>query len=214
MSLDIMQTTPSKVFDFKRINTMTLDEAIAAYEKVFEFTSTAIMYMAKLWGRIKELEGDTSQLHRSGFVKYLELINENQVSAKAVATFAEKPKLLSRITKLPFKEQERLANGGTVSLVVDGGGQNGSTTRKVKLTDNLPDFAIKQIIGENYIRDEAEQIKMREVNVKATKALPAVRTAKRGKVYVDRRSGMLQIGKATAPIDDVVAALRAIGAIV
>lgn len=165
-----------------------------------------LIRIAAIWAELERRGEDLSSL-RTGIGTYLPAIAAGTVTPEAVVAFAGRESVLRKIATLPPDEQRRLAAGGTVLLVV--GSESGYTHRMVPLAA-LPARSVNQVFGERCIRSESAQIAMLSAPPAAMKRSGRV---KRGNVVVDRKAAIVKVGSATATIEDVLAALRAAGAI-
>lgn len=150
---------------------------------------------------VLERKGEDVTRFKVGLGTYLPLIAAGAVAAEAVVKFAGQKMLLDAVTALPPEQQREIAKGQPL-LVVER--QGTEFTHRLLPAHCLNAEQVRQVFdtGSRYVRGEAEQI-----NYLTPRQLPAkVRNSPR--VKVDRRKGLVSIGSATAPIEDVVDALR------
>lgn len=174
------------------------DELRAELTRTLSLTADSISRMAAI---IRELESrgeDLSDL-RIGMVPFLRRIAHGQLSASAVVRFASRPLLLQQIGNLPLPDQEKLAGGEPVRLMVGGG--------DFRLVDpmDLTRDQFFQVFARDHIRDDSEQsLVLQQKSTQPKKK----RKIQSGRVRPDRERMGLIVGRAFAPIDDVLAGLR------
>ncbi len=155
--------------------------------------------------RILEERGEDLTDLRIGLLTYLRQIAYGRLAPEALVRFADSTSLMNVVAGLPVHEQEQLAAGEPVKLVV----RRPDGSNDVRLADPLKMTRdqIGQAFGRGKIRDEAEQILILED--RATKPIAGDKrgAVKVGKVRADRKRGGLVIGRTFVPAADVVAAL-------
>jgi hypothetical protein len=156
---------------------------------------------ARAWAKASALGVDLSRF-RGGTFHFLPLIAAGVVAAEAVLAFSGLKNKLRAVTALPPADQKRLAAGAPVKLVVRHGDE---FTKRQLPVSALTDTQVKQVFGDRCIRTEQEQIALLESVPIVTLPPKAVTT---GRVTVDRSQAVVRIGTNSAPITDVIEALR------
>lgn len=155
--------------------------------------------MASIVAELEHRGEDLSGL-RLGIVDHLRRIAAGQLLPEVVVRFAGYPQLLRVVTALPLPDQQRLLDEGSVSLAV---WREGRIEFRRADPLCLPPAQLRQVFAGDRLRNDAEQVSYLE-----TQATPRPRrTQKRGHVKADLQRGGVRIGRAFAPIGDVMEAL-------
>lgn len=85
--------------------------------RAIRVTAQSLVYLATIWQELEARGEDLSSL-RTGLSAYLPLIASGHADPEAVVAFAGQHTLLRAVTQLPRDEQQRLAAGGSVRVVV------------------------------------------------------------------------------------------------
>jgi hypothetical protein len=200
-----MTKTPVKpdslATELSRIKNLTTEELRAELAQSLGLTARHLLHLAAVWKELENRGEDLSDL-RSGIGAYLPAIAAGTVLPETVVRYAGQPTLLRAVAALTPHEQHRLAEGGTVPLVVASG--SGYTPRMLP-AHALTAPQVRQVFGDRSIRNEAEQIALLTAVVDRP-AKPG-KSPKRGRVRADRDKRLIRIGRSVAPVGDVVAAL-------
>jgi hypothetical protein len=149
--------------------------------------------------RILEERGEDLSTLRLSLLSFFRKIAHGQLSAHAVVRFAQFSQLLTRISNLPLPDQEKLANGGPVELVVRQG--EAMTTRLLDPIDLKPE-QLNQVFGKDRLRSQSEQIAIIESRQNSTKPVRPT-----GSIKIDRENNGLVIGRKFFPSDEILSAL-------
>jgi len=161
--------------------------------RALEITADRLAYLAAIWKELEARGEDLSHL-RSGMAVYLPMIASNHLAAEAVVRFAGSKTMLRAVAQLPLDEQRRLAQGGKVSVHLDG------ADREVE-ADGMTTRMIKAAFADGRIRSLDEQRSIAAPVKSATTKL------KRGEVR--GVAGGIQVGRTRVSTGDVLTALRA-----
>lgn len=200
-TLEPVQTAYS-LEDLKAMDTPALRAELAA---ALGHTARQLVRLAAIWAELESRGEDLSAL-RTGIGTYLPGIAAGAVAAEAVVAFAGQKSLLRAVTSLPPDEQRRLAAGGTVPMAVTS--EDGYTHRMVSLA-TLPSRAIYQVFGDRCVRSVPAQIAI--LSAAPTPWRGDGKPVRRGRITVDRKNGIVRVGRAVAQLADVVAAMKAAG---
>jgi len=154
---------------------------------------------------IRELEerGEDLESLRISLLTYLRKIAHGQLAAAAVVRFASRPDLLARVSRLPLPDQEFLAQGGPIDLVVRQG--ESMTTRKLD-PFTLERNQLAQVFDTDKIRSTSEQIALIESKPANTEKT----TRKPGSIRVDRERKGLILGRKFFSANEILEALSTI----
>lgn len=186
------------------IHNLSVQQLRAELARSLTMSAQHLAYLATIWSEL-ELRGEDLSDLRTGLAVYLPQIAAGRLDASAVIRFAGAPTVLRSISTLPLDEQRALAAGKTVEvLTIDAGGKY--TTRAT------PAYALtasqaRMVFASEKIRSVTEQIAIFD----ATRASAARRTrpGPDGKVRYDSKSDLLRIGRSSATVGEIVAALAA-----
>jgi hypothetical protein len=120
-------------------------------------TSTAARLVRLAWVvRILEERGEDLSDLGLNLIPYLRRIAYGQMSAEAVVRFSGSPALMEAISMLPRPDQERIASGANVELVVRRGDKEFDTRQcdPARLTRSQ----FRQIFAKGRVRDRAERV--------------------------------------------------------
>lgn len=164
----------------------------------------SLMRAAMIVRALEEKGEDLSDL-RIGLLGYLRQIAYGQVRPAVVVRYAEYPSLLRRVAALPLPDQDSLAEGNPLTMVVRR--DDGSFDRRMVDPLKLPFADVKRVIGLGRIHDESDQILLMEADrerPKKRKHLPS------GAVRPDRNRNGVVVGRTFIPLADVLAATSAL----
>lgn len=168
-----------------------------------QMTVTA-QHLQRLASIVAELERrgeDLSEL-KVGMLGYLRRIAAGQLHPDAVVRYLDYPMLLNRVATLPVTDQERLATGEPIKLVV---WREGKTETRMMDPIKLTRDQVSQVFGPGAIRDEVGQIAVLESRFARPEQHAKPTTT--GKCRADRKTGTVRVGRYVVPASDLVAAL-------
>ncbi len=196
-----VMATESSGLDLKAMST---DDLKGALLECLRITARALRDAAFIVHELEERGEDLDALKMS-WMKWLRLIAHGQVSADAVARFAGKVTLLDAVGGLPLPDQDRLAGGEPVRLLVYT--TDGKPTHRMADPRDLTPDQIRQVFDKRCIRNEAAQaLYLDDKRQKAARAVPSAV----GELKIDReRSGVMH-GRKFIPLADLVAAVKAL----
>jgi hypothetical protein len=187
------------------LSQLSNDDLLKRLAETFDLTIGCLMRTAALYREAVRRKLDVPQF-RAGLLAYIPLISVGTAAPEAVAAFAGYLSILKKITLLPIAEQRRLATGGTVE-VAERKADGTFDTRALPFTAILatPD-RVRLVLGDRCLRTIPEQVAILTAPARTTPT-----TTVMGNVSVSKRDKVVRIGKAVAPLADVVAALKAAG---
>lgn len=170
-------------------------------------TAEAMMRLAWIV-RILEDRGEDLSGLRLPLINHLRRIAYGQVLPELVVRFAAQPALLTRVSMLPMPDQQRLASGESVRLVVFREAPDGRRVTDHRLVDpsKLTQDQIWQVFGQDRIRSESEQV----LYLEERSMRPATTPPPRGKVRPDRQRGGLIVNRTYIPKGEIVEALASL----
>lgn len=175
-------------------------------ELAVQLRHTAESMMRLAWiVRILEDRGEDLSGLRLPLINHLRRIAHGQVLPELVVRFAAQPGLLNRVALLPIPDQQRLAAGESVRLVVLRETPDGRRVTDHRMVDpsKLTQEQIWQVFGQDRIRSEAEQVLYLEDRVMR----PATTPTPRGRVRPDPARGELVVNRSFVPKAEIVEAL-------
>lgn len=205
---DIVPVTPgppatSIETEVGRLRRMTSENIRKEMVQALGMTVAGLVRMAACVRVLEDRGEDLSDL-RGGLLGYVRQIAHGQTVPEAVVKFAGHRLLLSRVVALPLPEQRRLAEGGTVLLVVRR--EDGWDLRQARPVD-LTGEQVHQVFATDHLRGEAEQKLLLESQAaRPVRKLPA----QQGKVRPDPERAGLIVNKTFVPQSEVLAALAAL----
>lgn len=181
-----------------------LDRASLRAELARSLAMTAAHLMRTAWVvRLLEEQGDDLSDLRIGLLDYLRRIAYGQVSPDLVVRYSQTPGLMRTLTALPLPDQNRIASGEPVTVVVRR--EDGVFDKRLADPLKLTKDQVSQVFARGRIRDEAEQILLLEDS--RPKEASRKIAHRRAQVKVDRERGGLVIGRKFFAAGDVVSAL-------
>jgi hypothetical protein len=205
MSNAIDTTTPrAQGLAAGEVRTMPTEFLRAELARVLQVSAADLVYLADIWAELENRGEDLSDLRR-GMGVYLPMIARGQLAAEAVVRFAGHKTMLTAMAQLPVAEQRRLADGGTLPLVMLDE-RDGWVSRDVP-ADALTTAQVRQVFGPSRLQSTEEQYS--QLAAAGKKILKRRQSA--AKVVVDRKAGELRVGDERIAIDKAIAALRAAG---
>lgn len=204
MSLATLEPAPTG-YDVETIRAMDTPALRAELASALGHTAKQLVRLAVIWVELESRGEDLSAL-RTGLGTYLPAIAAGTVAPEAVVAFAGQKALLRAVISLPPDEQRRLAAGGTVPMAV--ASEDGYTHRMVSLAA-LPARAIYQVFGDRCVRSVPAQIAILSAAPPPWKG--DGKPIRRGRITVDRKNGIIRVGRAVAQLTEVVAAMKAAG---
>jgi hypothetical protein len=165
-------------------------------------TAQHLQHLSRIWAELERRGEDLSDL-RTGLAVYMPQIAAGRLDAGAVIRFAGQPTILRSIAGLPLERQQALANGEPVPvLTVNADG-------KYEPTD-MPAYALtaaqaRMVFDGDKIRSGDEQRAMLE-SARVSKAA-RVRPGPQNRVRYDAKADVLRIGRSSATVGEVTAAL-------
>jgi hypothetical protein len=176
-------------------------ELRAELAKRLGLTAENLMHAAAIWSVLERKGADLSGL-KDGMSLYLPHIAAGTVLPELVVAFASRPVLLRKLARLTPGDQRRMVDGENVELVLRPGE---NVQRPVRL---LSAREVNQVFGDGTIRTDREQLAL--INQVAPPWKPG-KPVKRGKVVVDRTRALVSIGRSSAPLTDLIEALKKAG---
>jgi hypothetical protein len=148
--------------------------------------------------RLLEERGENLADLRIGLLPYLRQIAHGQVLPEVLVRFAQSPWIVRLVSSLPLPDQKKLADGERIELVF-----RRDTGFDKRLVDPLAMTRDQVLLAfdRNRLRSEEEQVLILE------QKKPRRDASRTAKISVDKRTNNVRIGRASAPIDDVVAAI-------
>jgi hypothetical protein len=181
-----------------------LDDDSLEAELVRSLSMTVSSLIRTAWViRLMEERGKDLSHLKIGMLDYLRRIAYGQVAPELVVRYAESPSLMRTLAALPFPDQQRLASGEPVKLVV----RRPEGKFDVRMVEPLKMARdqLTQVFGRGKIRDEAEQILMLED--REPRPLGSKGAQRRGSIEIDPRRGGLVIGRKFFPTGLIIEAL-------
>jgi hypothetical protein len=161
--------------------------------------------IARIAAELAKRGEDISHI-RNGLGVYLLAIAEGSVLPELVVKYAGQRRILRVATALPVAEQQAIVENGRVPFVVRDG--DGKYTTRMLLLSSMTWSQLGQVFGDRAIRSESEQI-----GLLTPPPYTPRKIVRRGTVIADRKNGVVRIGAAQAPIEDVIEALQVAGLI-
>ena len=183
--------------NLKSISTIDLKKALS---DLLDITAKNLVFLGRVWVELEDRGEDLSAL-RSGIAIYLPLIANGKLSANAVVAFAGQQLLLRELALLPVDQQDQLAAGDKIPLVL----ASNDTYRVVDTTASMLHSRYYGLVFDNgRIRSPDEQKSILSKPKKTAKN----KFIRKRKVIIDKDSGTLKIGETIVRLDDILAALK------
>lgn len=180
-----------RMADDDGLASLTNDQLRRMIREGIEMTARGITQAARAIVELEKRGEDLSEFRRQT-VHFLSLVAYRQLLPEAYLQFMGMSQWLKAISQLPMPDQERIASGKTLPLVVAGTVGQKWTVLQVAPRDVQP-AKIKQLIGPDGIRSEAEQIAWLESAAVETTKRKERRTL--GPITIDRTAGVLKVGQ-------------------
>lgn len=144
---------------------MTIDEAIRELGSLFSLNAAVIARAAALLTHLKA-HGVTITMRSTVLKRFVPQVADGKLSAEAVAAFADEPRVLNAISRLPVAEQTRLATGGTLEVLTEAGGPTVSMGVREVVRHGLP-----ALVGGRILSPEQQRLQL-IARDRAAKAAP------------------------------------------
>lgn len=191
--------TPSPVeAELARLDKLSSDEIRRELADGVRMSAAGLVRIAACF-RVLEARGEDLSELRGLLPDHIRRIAYGQLHPEAVVRFGPYPLLLDRVSRLPAPDQERLAGGGTVELIVR---REDSWDRRLADPLRLTRSQVYQVFASGHIRAEAEQKLILE-----EKGTPPPSKKPRGKARADRERGGLVVGRVFVNQAEVLEAL-------
>lgn len=183
---------------------MTDEQLDAELSRCLRVTAEDMKRLAGIL-REKENRGHDISAFRMCPIHSLRLIASGQLLPEILVAFIGQPSLVRAIGSLPISDQERIARGEPLKLVVFGSG--GQTDTRMVAPRLLGSKEIKQLFDRDHIRDEAEQAMYldRQRQKQIRKAPDRV-----GVMRIDKERGGVTVGNHFISEGDLASALKAL----
>lgn len=170
--------------------------------RALTMTAQHLVRLAAVWAELESRGEDLSDL-RTGLSVYLPQIADGRLDAEAVIRFAGLPTVLRSVSALPLDRQRALSRGEPVPvLTVD---ERGKYT-----TVELPAYTLtaaqaRMVFDGDKIRSKTEQ----RATLESMRVRKATRTrpGPQNRVRYDPKADLLRIGRSSATIGEVTAAM-------
>lgn len=184
--------------DMERFDTPALKAELA---KALTMSAKHLAYLGMIWSELERRGEDLSDL-RSGLAVYLPLIGAGQLDPDVVVKFAGQKTLLRAISSLPIREQQRIAQGGTIQIL--GFDPEGRCVSRQLPVQALTAAQVRQAFGDGRIRGPEEQRVLLEstYTVAVLKPKPTA-----GAMKFDRSSGRFKVGRTSISVGEILEAL-------
>lgn len=194
------------VSDLAAASTADLRHELA---RALDITAKHLTYLATIWAELESRGEDLSDL-RHGIATYLPMIANNRINADLVVKYAGQKTLLAALAELPIEEQNRVAETGTVSVVVDAAGER--VTIETPLA-GLSAAQVHQVFSDDGVRSPDEQIALIEATPKFRRSSTRRRIAR--KIAVEDIDGIqvINVGGKRVRISTVIETLKSEGLI-
>ena len=186
--------------DQKDLENMTESQLRGELLKCFGLTVYGLRTAATIVSIMEKRGIDLSDM-KLALLPYLRKIASNQVMPEVIIRFVGVPSLLNVIGNLPMPDQEKLAAGEPVPLMVVG-----PEGRAIRMADPLLMSMTQrtQAFARDRIRDEAEQALFLDSKLlKASTPIPE----RIGKLKIDKERGGVMVGRQFIPLDDLARAV-------
>lgn len=187
--------------DLDRLQALDTESLKQELAKSLQVTARELLRLAWIIRTLEDRGEDLSGL-RIPLLQHLRRIAYGQCLPETVVRFAAFPMLLQRVASLPLPEQQRLAEGGAVTLVV----RREDNTFDLRQADplKLTRDQIVQVFGPDRVRDQAEQILILEDRAgRPVRRLPA----QQGIVRPDPERRGILVNRTFVPHAEVLTAL-------
>jgi hypothetical protein len=150
--------------------------------------------------------GYTTPVETIGLLHHLRRIACGMLLPEVVVQFAGKPSLIAIIGNLPIPEQRRIANGGTVRVLVL---EAGDTTHRMMQPLAMTPQQVRQAFANDHLRDDAEQA---AILMRKRQENEGPRPKRIGELQPDYERVGVVVGKTGKfiPLADLIAAVNAL----
>jgi hypothetical protein len=186
-------------FELGNLSTQTLRSHLA---QSLTMTAKHLKLLSLIWAELEKRGEDLSDL-RIGLAPYMSQIAAGLLDAEAVIRFAGQPTVLKSVALLPLEKQRNIALGEPVEVLTSA--DNGKY-ESVKLPAyTLTGAQARQVFSGEKIRSLTEQLAL--VESSRMKSTRRVAPGPQNRVRYDKQADVLRIGRASATIGEVMAAL-------
>ncbi len=203
MNTDIVTTqSVNQLPTAYELNNMSVQQLRAELARSLTMSAQHLAYLATIWSELEKRGEDLSDL-RTGLAVYLPQIAAGRLDASAVIRFAGQPTVLRSISTLPLDEQRALAEGKSVEVLTIGhdGGYTATSMPAYALTATQA----RMVFDTEKIRSITEQRAIFDTT--RVSAARRARPGQDGKVRYDSKADVLRIGRSSATVGEVLAAL-------
>ncbi len=196
-----MVLTPRTPAELGNLSTQALRAELA---QSLTMSARHLAYLAMIWRELENRGEDLSDL-RTGLAIYLPQIAAGHLEAEAVIRYAGHPMLLRNIATLPIEQQRRLLAGESVPVLTVGPG--GEYEQATLPAHTLTPVQARMVFGAGKIRSVSEQQAI--LDSQRVTAKRRARPGSDGRVRYDPKTDMIRIGRAIAPVGEVISAITA-----
>lgn len=184
---------------------MPTEELRRELAQQMKLTAGHILRLAMIVRALEERGEDLSDL-KAGMLDYLRLVAHGQLLPEIVARYADMPMLISRMSAMPLPDQQRIADGEPVKLIVmDAAGQ---ITHRLMQPEKLARDQVTQVFGRNSLHDDQEQVAI--IESRRTRPPKDRRIVQVGRIKADRERNGIVVGRQFIPVGQVLEALAAL----
>lgn len=199
--MDLIESPKDRLTPYE-VAGMSTQQLRAELAQSLTLSAKHLAHLAIIWGELERRGEDLSDL-RTGMAVYLSQIAAGRLDAEAVVRFAGQPTVLRSLAGLPLERQQALAKGEPVRvLTVDADGQYTSA--------DMPAYTLtaaqaRMVFDGDKIRSPDEQ--RATLESARVKKIARVRPGAVNKVRYDPKSDVVRIGRSSATVGEVTAAL-------
>ncbi len=186
------------------LRTLSTQQLKAQLAECLGNTARELLRMAMLVRAIEEKGEDLGEIKTLGILSHLRKIACGMLLPEVVVQFAGKPQLIGLIGGLPLNEQQAIAAGKPVRLLVYDPVSGQRTHRMANPLDMTP-RQVRQVFARDHIRrDEEQALILDDKREQAKQPIPE----KVGQMKIDRERKGVTIGRYFISFTDMRAALR------
>lgn len=183
--------------DLSQVQTVDLRSMLS---EAIGITAESIRRVAAIWSEL-ERRGEDMSAYRFSLRAFMSPVAAGRLLPEAVASYAGRPRVLDLIATLKIEDQRRVISGEPLEIVSADGAAKATPLAEMTYPE------ITRIIKDGRIRPADEQ---RLVAKRLAKSpTPPKKRGRPFRISVNSFDGLITIGGVSAPVEDVIAALRA-----
>lgn len=169
----MLPTQTTKTNNLSVIAEMDTQQLKQELAKTLNITADYLVYIAAIWQEL-EMRGEDMSSLQHGMMAYIPMIATKQLDARLVVDYAGQKTLLSALAKLPYHQQIKLAQSGTVDITELS--PDGSQIINTTCLSDLSARQVYQVFGDGELKTPEQQYRILLAREAVRKTIPGKKT--------------------------------------